>query len=280
MDSRRRVFEAMNHSRPDRVPVMCQLALGHYFLNTDYPPSEIWFDSNTFAKALIDLQQRYGFDGVLVNLPGRPKNWREYLSSSSKERDSEILTWPCGLVTFVGPDDNPQTFGPGKTPLQRADYKTVDPADPAMYRLPGYVWNTWHAPDLWDIAPDAELADPASYPESFTAALRAARQLGPDISVHVEVFSPFTHLLEFFGYEQALFALIDEPQTCHALLEKFTGFAEAQVRLYGPCNPDAILVSSAFAGAGFISRDMYKQFVAPYEDRLYRAIAAQGVKSY
>ncbi len=280
MNSKRRVFEAMNHGRPDRVPVMCQLALGHYFLNCDYPPSEIWFDSNTFAKALIDLQQRYRFDGVLVNLPGRPKNWRDFLSSSSKEGDSEILTWPSGLVTAVGPDDNPHTFGPGKTPLERADYKTVDINDPATYRTPGYVWNTWHAPHLWDIDPDADLADPGAYPESFTAALRAARQLGPGISVHAEIFSPFTHLLEFFGYEQALFALIDEPRTCHALLEVFTAFARAQVELYGRCDPDAILVSSAFAGAGFISREMYKEFVAPYEDRLYRAITEQGVKSY
>ncbi|HLB74978.1 MAG TPA: hypothetical protein VJJ98_13230, partial [Sedimentisphaerales bacterium] len=174
MDSRRRVFEAMNHGRPDRVPVMCQLALGHYFLNSDCPPSEIWFDSGTFAEALIEFQARYGFDGVLVNLPGRPDNWRRLLQSStkklsqichpersegsgggryeilrcpqndigsseivSKQGDTEILTWPCGLVTVVGPDDNPQTFGPGKTPLARADYKTVDVADPATYRNAG-----------------------------------------------------------------------------------------------------------------------------------------------
>ena len=280
INSKRRVFEAMNHGRPDRVPVMCQLALGHYFLNCDYRPSEIWFDSNTFAKVLIDLQQRYGFDGVLVNLPGRPDNWTDFLSSSSKEGDSEILTWPSGLVTVVGPDDNPQTFGPAKAPLVRAGYKTVDVNDPATYRTPGYVWNTWHAPALWDIDPDADLGDPASYPESFTEALRAARQLGSDVSIHAEIFSPFTHLLELFGYEQALFALIDEPRTCHALLDVFTGFAKAQVELYGQCDPDAILVSSAFAGAGFISREMYKEFVTPYEDQLYGAIADQGVKSY
>lgn len=270
----------MNHGHPNRVPVMCQLALGHYFLNSDCPPSEIWFDSKTFAEALIEFQARYGFDGVLVNLPGRPDGWRRYLSSASKQGDSEILTWRSGLLSVVGPDDNPQTFGPGKMPLARADYKTVDVSDPATYRTPGYVWNTWHAPDLWDTDPDADLADPASYPESFTAALRASRKLGPDVSVHAEIFSPFTHLLELFGYEQALFALIDEPQTCHTLLEVFTGFAKAQVRLYGRCDPDAILVSSAFAGAGFISRAMYREFVAPYEDQVFQAIAEQGTKSY
>ncbi|MBL7152151.1 MAG: hypothetical protein ISS79_00415 [Phycisphaerae bacterium] len=280
MNSRLRIFEAMNHGRPDRAPVMCQLALGHYFLNCEYAAADIWFDSGTFAKALVELQGRYGFDGVLVNLPGRPNNWRGYLSSSSREGEREVLTWKCGLVTVVGPDDNPQTFGPGRTALGRADCKTVDVTDPATYRAPGYIWNTWHAPGLWDIEGDADLGDAGAYPDWFTSAVRAARRLGPEVSVHAEVFSPFTHLLELFGYEQALFALIDEPGTCHALLEVFTRFAKAQVELYGSCGPDAILVSSAFAGAGFISRAMYKQFVAPYEEQVYRAIGQQGVKSY
>lgn len=47
MNSKERVWAAMNHREPDRVPVMCQLALGHYFLNCGYRPSDIWFDSET-----------------------------------------------------------------------------------------------------------------------------------------------------------------------------------------------------------------------------------------
>jgi len=280
MDSRQRVFEAMIHGRPDRVPVMCQLALGHYFLNCGYEPSEIWFDSGTYARALVELQERYGFDGVLVNLPGRPGDWRSYVESSGREGESEVLNWRSGLVTVVGPDDNPQTFGPGRTPLGRADYNNVDVKDPATYRASGYVWNTWHAAGLWDVDGGADLGDAGGYPEWFTGALRGARELGAGVSVHAEVFSPFTHLLELFGYEQALFALVDRPGVCHALLAEFARFAEAQVGLYGGCGPDAILVSSAFAGAGFISRGMYEEFVAPYEERVYRAIAGQGVKSY
>jgi len=44
----------MNHQTPDRVPVMCQLALGHYFLNCGGKPSKIWFDSEAFAGALVE----------------------------------------------------------------------------------------------------------------------------------------------------------------------------------------------------------------------------------
>jgi len=280
MNSKERMLLAMNHEKPDRVPVMCQLALGHYFLNCDYSPSEIWFDSETFANALVDLQRRYEFDGILVNIPGRPKDWRTNLKSYKRIGDTEQLYWKSGLETVFPPDDNPQTYHSGHVPLQRAGYKSVDINNLATYRLFGYVWNTWHMPELWDIDTQADLSNPAAYPTWFTCALEKVQQLAPDVSVHVEVFSPFTHLMELFGYEQALLALIDEPQTCHKALGVFTQTVLAQVQLYSRQGPDAILVSSAFAGAGFLSRQMYKEFVLPYEDQVFRAIHEHSLKSY
>ncbi|UCE46582.1 MAG: hypothetical protein JSW47_13275, partial [Phycisphaerales bacterium] len=280
MNSRERIEAAMNHQEPDRVPVMCQLALGHYFLNSNYRPSDIWFDSEIFASALIDLQQKYGFDGILLNLPGRPGDWKDYLESHEQIGSDERLVWKCGLETIFRPDDNPQTYCSGRSPLGRADYRSVDTNNPATYRLDGYVWNTWHAPDLWDIDRQADLADAAIYPAWFTSSLKKAQKLAPDISIHVEVFSPFTHLMELFGYAYALMALVDDPRTCHEALAVFTKMVLAQVGVYAACKPDAILVSSAFAGAGFISRAMYEEFVAPYEDQVFSDIRRHGSKSY
>lgn len=280
MNSKQRMAAAMDHKKPDRVPVMCQLALGHYFLNCDYSPSEIWFDTETFAKALVELQKRYKFDGILVNIPGRPPDWKSKLKSYKKIGDTEQLYWKSGLETIFPPDDNPQTHRPGQMSLERANLRSVDINDPATYRLPGYVWNTWHAPELWDINPQADLTDPAAYPVWFTKALEKVQLLAPDVSVHAEVFSPFTHLMELFGYEQALLALIDKPRKCHEVLAAFMRKVLAQVKLYSSYSPDAILVSSAFAGAGFISRQMYREFVVPYEGQVFRAIHEHGSKSY
>ena len=50
MNGRERIALAMAHKLPDQVPVMCQLASGHYFLNTDIPPHKIWFSSEGFAE--------------------------------------------------------------------------------------------------------------------------------------------------------------------------------------------------------------------------------------
>jgi len=270
----------MRHETPDRVPVMCQLALGHYFLHGEARPSDVWFDSDVFVRTLIDFQQRYRLDGFLINLPGRPANWRDYLADDRREGDKDRLTWRSGLVTVVPRDDNAHTFLADGGELPRADYTRADPDDPATYRTPGYLWNTWHAPSLFDVPGDADLTDPAAYPEWFSRGLRLARESCTDVSVHIEVFSPFTHLLELFGYDRALMALVDAPQTCHKLLERFGRMVGAMVRCYGPCEPDAVLISSAFAGAGFISRAMYREFVLPYERDVVRVIHEFGVPAY
>jgi hypothetical protein len=225
MNSRERVAAAMRHEMPDRVPVMCQLALGHYFLNSDAAPSDIWFDSKVFARTLAEFAGRYRFDGLLLNLPGRPVNWRDRIASYERIDGGENIQWKDGLRTFLPHDDNAQTLTADGEALPRVDYAEVDPDDPATYRVPGLVWNTWHAPVLWDIPDHADLTLPGAYPDWLTLGLRTAREMCPYVSVHMEVFSPFTFLMELFGYENALMALIDAPETCHVLLDRFTAIA-------------------------------------------------------
>jgi uroporphyrinogen-III decarboxylase len=281
MTSKERMAAAMSHKTPDRVPVMCQLSLGHYFLNAGYQPSKIWFDSETFALAMLDLQKRYGFDGVLINLPGRPDDWEKYLSSYRKMDNYEELVWSNGYETIVPHDDNPHTFLPGKIPLPRASFETINLNDISSIMTPGYIWSTYHMPDLWGFTPGADLTEPASYPASFTNALKAVKKHAGEISIHTEVFSPFTHLLELFGYQEALMGMMIHPDICRELLEYFTRIALAEVNVYAAEGGiDAILVSSAFAGAGFISREDYRQFVMPFEDIVFREIKRHNLFSY
>ena len=71
------------------------------------------------------------------------------------------------------------------------------------------------------------------------------------------------------------------PDICKKLLEYFTKIALAEVNVYAAEGGiDAILVSSAFAGAGFISREDYRQFVMPYEDVVFKEIKAHNLFSY
>lgn len=280
MNSKERVRLAMAHQQPDRVPVMCQLALGHYFLYTPFDRTDIWFDSETFVRALLDRQRAYGFDGILINLPGRPTDWRSYLQGKEESDGKIILKWKNGLVTVIPPDDNPHTCFVDGRGLQRAGHLTSGALDPKLLRTNGYVWNTWHAPGLWDIEPDLLMDVKSDYPAWFRGALAAAKCLADDVSIHVEVFSPLTHLMEFFGYQEALMTLLDAPELCHHLLAVFTRMVKAQVDCFAGHQPDAILVSSAFAGAGFISRAFYRDFVLPYERQIAQHIRALSLVSY
>ncbi len=117
----------MQHQLPDRVPVMCQLALGHYFLNTEIPSYKIWFTSEGFAEALVSLQRRYRFDGILVNLPGRPEYLLDEVASIEENKEGQTLIWRNGDRTFFPRDDNPQHTVVDRNRLTRADFATLDP---------------------------------------------------------------------------------------------------------------------------------------------------------
>ncbi len=71
MNGRDRIAAAMRLGFADRVPVMCQLSIGHYFPHSGIDPIDIWFTSEGFAAALVALAEKYHFDGILIILTGR-----------------------------------------------------------------------------------------------------------------------------------------------------------------------------------------------------------------
>jgi len=270
---------AMQLQKPDRVPVMCQLALGHYFLNTGFAPHEIWFDSEAFAEALVALQRRYRFDGILVNIPGRPPDVLDQVARIERTPDGEQLTWRNGEVTFCPWDDNPYHLTAEGEPAPRADFATFDPDHlEALDDLSGYTWGVYHVPAISGRTDHGPLRE---YPAYFFRALDLVRQkAGAEVSVHGEVFSPFTHFVELFGYESALLGLLADPGKTHALLDRLTEACVAWALAQARHGVDAVLISSAFAGGPFLSRGMYADLVIPYERRVADAVRAAGVPVY
>jgi uroporphyrinogen-III decarboxylase len=86
--------------------------------------------------------------------------------------------------------------------------------------------------------------------------------------------------MELFGYENALMSLVMDAGKAEALLDRLTGAAVAWAAAQARHGVDAVLISSAFAGAGLISPAMYRQFVVPYERRVTEAVKALGVPVY
>jgi hypothetical protein len=265
----------MRGGQPDRVPVMCQLALGHYFINGGLPPHKIWFTSEGFAEALLKMRERYRFDGVLINLPGRPADILDEIQSITDTPDGERLTWSNGDVILFPWDDNPFYISTGSGRPLHPDFDSFGPADlDSLDDYSGYTWGTYHIPRLTGKTMPGPLAE---IPDYFfrTIDLVKAQSAG-QISVHGEVFSPFTHFMELFGYEVALMGLVMDEEKAHALLDAFTEavilWGVAQVKR----GVDALLISSAFAGGPFLSRKMYADFVLPYEARVVEAVKKAG----
>jgi len=279
MNGRERVGMAMRHQIPDRVPVMCQLALGHYFLNTGLPPHRIWFTSEGFAEALVMLQRRYRFDGILVNIPGRPEDMLDEVAEIAETRDAQQLTWRDHSITTIPWDDNPYHLMPDGSTPPRADFETIDPDHlEGLDLITGYIWGVYHIPRLVGKPKPGPLSEVPPY--FFRAIDLVKAQVGNEVSVHGEVYSPFTHYVELIGYENALVSLLSDPEKAHALLDRLTlasvtwGVGQAEHGV------DAVLMSSAFAGGPFLSPRMYRQFVLPYERRVTDAIKATGVPVY
>ena len=269
---------AMRLGTPDRVPVMCQLALGHYFLRSGWPAAEIWHSTPAFAGALIELQRRYGFDGILVNLPGRDPEWRAGVLRMEQDGPTTVIRWKNGWFTVCPPDDNPHVYREDGSRFV-ARFEELDP-DRLYYIEPHDILGISY-PHRWGL--EEAPADPARFfpAHHYDTVEAVVRQAGTEISVHGEVFSPFSQFLELVRHDNALVALLDDPGKVEACLSALTRGAIELGRGLAARGVDAVLISSAFAGAGFISVDHYRRFVLPYERRLVEGIkAAHDVAVY
>ena len=69
-----------------------------------------------------------------------------------------------------------------------------------------------------------------------------------------------------------MMSLVQDAGRVHAALDRLTAGAIALARGHVAGGADAVLISSAFAGGGLISRKDYRAFVLPYEQRLIAAL--------
>jgi hypothetical protein len=265
MTSKERICKAMRLGIPDRVPLMCQLSIGHYFLNSKLNPMDIWFESEGFAEVLIEMQQRYNFDGVLINLPGRPPDYKNQIKKIERTENETKVIWKNDCFTIIPSDDNPHFYQPDGT-RRFPTFEEIDP-EKLFYIEP---WNITEIkyPYRWFFETEPRDFNDffPSYHNNIIKAFK--KKTGDKISVHSEIFSPWSQFLELLNYENALMAIMDDPGKVKAILERLTEGAIALAKLQASEKVDAILISSAFAGAGLISREHYMEFVLPYEKRI------------
>ena len=255
---------AMTGSPPDRVPVMCQMSVGHMLVQSGVPPAELWHDAPTFVEVLLAMRDLYGFDGVLVSLHGHRPDWRGLVLDRGRGPDGERVRWRGGGTTLFPPDDLPVVVPDG--PSVRPEFQRFDPDS---------------LPDRIDYIPVSQGLRFALDPEHlFDAVDMVVARAGRERSVHGELTSPWDYFLDLFGFEQALVGCLEDAGRAQAVLARLTdgivGLAEGLAKT----GVDAVKISSPFAGAGFVSRSFYKEFVLPFEGRIVAALEGRGVRSY
>ncbi len=269
MTGKERVGLAINLKTADRVPVFCQLSLGHYMIHTPYEPYLIWFSPQFFADALKMLAEEYHFDGILVNLPGRQRDWKEHILRKEEKDNEIIIHWDDNSYSVCPLNDNVHNFSKKRMPT----FEEVNPDD-LFYLEPHDITGIDH-PYTYGFSQIHGPHNRDFFPEYLLDTLKIVVKIAEDrFHISSEVFSPFTQLMELLGYTDALIALMECPDKCEKMLESLSLGTAELAGLQAGLDIDAVLVSSAFAGGGFISKDFYRRFVLPYEknivDRIHR----------
>jgi hypothetical protein len=254
----------MSRVLPDRVPVMCQMSIGHVLLQTGHSPAAFWNSAEVFTSGLLSMREAYRFDGILVSLFGHQRDWEKRLAGLKRDGECEIVRWTNGDRTIFPLDDLPR------------HYPSIDRPGPSLADFdPASI------PEVIDFIPVSQGLDFLIDPEHpFRAVDSVIDRAGGEFSVHGEVTSPFDYYLRLFGHTEALIGLLEEPDRARAVLERYS---EALVRLAEDLvghGVDAVKVSSPYAGSGFISPRFYREFVMPYEGRIARAVRRRGVPVY
>ena len=264
MTPKERMAAAMSRSVPDRVPVMCQMSVGHMLLQTGAGPARFWHSADVFADGLVKMRSLYGFDGILISLHGHSAGWERRVAAVKRGPDGERIRWKNGDTTFFPVDDLPIVHRAGST--VRPEFGCFDPES-----LP---------PEVAYI-PVSQGLRFAFDPEHLFDVIPIVRELaGGDISIHGEVTSPLDYVLDLFGFEQAMIGFLEDPGRAARILGRFTDGIVAVAEGLVDEGVDAVKISSPFAGAGFLSAAFYRTFVLPYESRIARAVETRGARAY
>lgn len=264
MTPRERVRAAMQLQPVDKVPLMCQMSIGHMLQQFPCSQADFWHDVNTFADGLIRLRNLYQFDGILVSLHGHDPDWKQNIATRRTTEEFEEIIWKNGDTTHYLFDDLPE------------HHAVVQQKFPSILDISK---NDLH--QVLDFIPVSQGLKFSIHPEHRFDIFRLLHERTKEqYSIHGEITSPFDYYLDFIGYQEGLMAMIDAPDQVKMIMAHYSEMIkELAVSMCGH-GIDAIKLSSPYAGSSFISPEFYSEFVMPYESDIAQAVRKTGVEIY
>lgn len=269
---RENVLAAMRLEEPERIPMMCQMAIGHILLNSHIDPVDYLLASEAYASGLLKMRELYDMDGLLLHKPGRENGWEPLIEGIERGGECPVIRLRGGAHIECRWDDDPYYIHPEGWSFPQ--FSEVDPKEPlSSLPEPYQHWCLMKATHPWRRVED--------FPDYYYACLdRVLERTAGRYSAHGEVRSALDSVIACFGIEETMIALLTEPESVEPYLEYFAeasaAWAEAQIRR----GADAVKISAPFAGGGFISREHYERFVLPYEKAIGASVRRAGGYSY
>jgi hypothetical protein len=271
--SRELIQQAMSLQAPSRVPAMCQMAIGHTLLQSGVDPVDFFLSNDAYAGALLTMRTRYEFDGVLLHKPGRDASFVDLAVAVNRDSAIPTLELQDAAKMECRRDDDPY-YMPGPSFNRPQEATEIDPANPLGWAPESYRRWCEHKGTV-------NIRTPDGFPDYWYGAIDIVlAKVGATHSVHGEVRSPFDHFAAVFGLQEAMMALVTDPEHVRLLMETFAEMSEAWAVAQVRRGCHAIKLSSPYAGAGFLSRDMYQEWVLPYERRINQAVRDAGAFAY
>jgi len=255
---------AMSSLPADKVPLMCQLSIGHMLMQLEVSPVEFWFDQDKFTEGLIYLRETYDFDGILISLHGHDPEWRSRVRKITSGNVTEVVEWENGDKTIFPFDELPYYVFKEKRDL--IDLNTFNPD--LLPRTLNYI------------PVSQNLHFHISPVNKFGSIEYIVERYGDHYSIHGEITSPFDYYLDITGHQDGLIGLMYAPSVSKIILAHFTEKIKDLAAEMCKTGIDAMKISSPYAGSGFISADMYREFVLPYEKIIAEAVKMEGVPVY
>lgn len=243
----------MQVKKPDRVPFMCPLSVGHVLTNVrklGIMPVDYYFSPEACAEALITLMKAYGFDGVHAtpwhggfNDP----DWQKKVLEIKNEEAGQRVLWKDRHQTFYAYDGSIANNPPSKLPsLGEIRVKEVEE--------------------------QVERSIQTFAESKFKMLANILARVGGNYSVHGGAACPFDFLIHQMSIQDMMIALYDDPGKMKELIElgvrNAIAYALPQIKM----GVDAIDFSSPSSGAGFISKEFYADFVQPFQKKVLTAL--------
>lgn len=259
MNAKQRMKAAMAGKKPDRVPLMCQFSLGYLAQHSHMDLIDFWYTPHGLAESYIRAAEQYHFDGILVSITGRNPEEKNAIQEVQDAPDgSKLVVFRTGEQYIVPYNDFP--------------YPAKKEQNGKPSGLAGISVENLHLPMTKEELPAYE----------FNILEEILERKKDELSIHGEVGTCFELYLKLFDtWENGLVSLLDEKEKALSLMKYMNKSVILLALSQCELGIDALKLSSPFAGAGFISREMYSKFVLPFEKEVIEAVHEQyGIPCY